>query len=76
MFGGLQMPKENQPMNQATQRLQFEMELDYLRNAQPFILQRTEVTAEIHWKRFDELKRVGFTEEQALEIVCKRPLIE
>ena len=66
---------ENKP-NKALLNLQFQMELDNIRNLLPHVLEQQKLNAKVHRARFNALVSEGFSEKQALEIVGKRPLFE
>lgn len=60
---------------QVTQ-IEMEMHADTIRKALPGFLLLQGSNALLLFKKFEELKAAGFSEAQALEIVCKRPLYE
>jgi len=65
----------------STQKKQFtqvelEMVVDQFKIGVPALLLLNAEHALIFWSKFEELKKVGFTEAQAMELVKARPLIE
>lgn len=66
---------ENKP-SKALMNLQIQMGMDNIRNLMPHIIEQQKLNAKVHRARFDALVSEGFTENQAIEIVGKRPLFE
>ena len=60
---------------QVTQ-IEMEMMVDQYAKAVPAQLQLNVHTARILWSRYKELQTAGFTADEALKIVCARPIID
>lgn len=67
---------ENQAANQASQLVNLMQAKEEVLNMLPTAIDLAHSQAQLLFKKFTALKIQGFTDEQALEIVCKRPLIE
>lgn len=44
--------------------------------ALPGVIERAQLNAQILFSKYNRLIEVGFTEEQAMKIICERDLIE
>lgn len=66
----------SQAVNQATQLLNLMQAKEEVINILPIAIELAQGQAQLLFKKYTALKQTGFTDEQALEIICKRPLIE
>ena len=57
-------------------RNEYEKSIDALKEAIPYAIEEWSYKADFLKSKYDSLIKSGFTEEQALEIVKSRPLIE
>lgn len=62
--------------NTAMQLLELQMATDSLKTFLPLVLERQQAIAKIRKAKFDVAIDAGFTEQQAIEIVTKTPIIE
>jgi alkylhydroperoxidase family enzyme len=69
------MSKEDKPNGKVT-GIEMQIALDQLVASLPYIMQKTVHDAKLLKKKYDSLLAAGFTEDQALEIVKARPIIE
>ena len=60
----------------AMQLLELQMATDNLKTMLPLVLERQQVIAKVRKEKFDATIAEGFTEQQAIEIVTKTPIIE
>lgn len=66
----------SQAVNQATQLVNLMQAKEEIVNILPTAVELAQYHAQLLFKKYTALKKEGFTDEQALEIICKRPLIE
>jgi len=57
-------------------QVELEMMVDQYAKAVPATCLMNAQNAIILWNKFNELKNVGFTEKQAMQIIVTRPIIE
>lgn len=62
--------------NTAMQLLELQMATDSLKTILPLVIERQQALAKIRKAKFDAAIDAGFTEQQAIEIVAKTPIIE
>ena len=70
------MDNSGQAVNQASQLVNIMQAKEEIVNLLPAAIELTQHHAQLLFKKYTALKKEGFTDEQALEIICKRPLIE
>lgn len=63
-------------INGKVTNIEIEMVLDEMRERMPLIIESNKNHAKILFEKFHALQQEGFTEEQALQIVCRRQAIE
>lgn len=57
-------------------KIELEMALDQMEETLPYLIKRQSQNAKLLKAKFDTLIETGFTEQQAIEIIKSRPLIE
>ena len=60
----------------AMQLLELQMATDNLKTILPLVLERQQAIAKIRKAKFDATIDAGFTEQQAIEIASKTPILE
>lgn len=70
------MGNKNQSVNQANQLIEMMQAQETIKNLVPYIMEVAKPQAQALFQKFSELKNEGFTEEQALQIICTRPIFE
>jgi ABC-type siderophore export system fused ATPase/permease subunit len=60
----------------AMQLLELQMATDNLKTILPLVLERQQAIAKVRKAKFDAAIEAGFTEQQAIEIVSKTPILE
>lgn len=70
------MENNEQSLNQANQLIEMMQRQEAIKNLVPHILETSVLNAQILFKKFSDLQKEGFTEEQAMQIICTRPILE
>lgn len=70
------MENNNQSFSQANVLIEMLQRQETIKNLVPHMIEMSALSAQILFKKFSDLQKEGFSEEQAMQIICTRPIFE